>query len=148
LLAADGLARAIRALDGSGIRAAGRQLLIDGVWVVAAALPVLLLATGFLIAYRDIPPGAVVPEGELVLNLRRLAAATYLFSFTLWEIVALAPVLVALLIAGVAALRRITSGDLMWPMFFALVVLVSLLNLKEGVASLRNASLPIAGSPS
>ena len=142
LLAADGLARAIRALDGSGIRAAGRQLLIDGVWAVAAALPVLLLATGFLIAYRDIPPGAVVPEGELVLNLRRLAAATYLFSFTLWEIVALAPVLVALLIAGVAALRRITSGDLMWPVFFALVVLVSLLNLKEGVASLSERLAP------
>ena len=142
LLAADGLARAIRVLDHSGIRASGRQLLVDGVWAVAAALPVLVLAAGFLAAYREIPPGAVVPEGELVLNLRRLAAATYLFSFTWWEIVALAPVLVALTIAGVAALRRITSGDLMWPVFFVIVVLVSLLNLKEGVASLSERLAP------
>jgi hypothetical protein len=36
LLAADGIARAIRALDRSGIRAAGRQLLMDGVWAAAA----------------------------------------------------------------------------------------------------------------
>ncbi len=142
LLAADGLARAIRALEGSGIRAAVRQLLVDGVWALAAALPVLLLAAGFLVAYRDVPTGAVVPEGELVLNMRRLAAATYLFSFTLWEIVALAPVLIAVAVAGVAALRRITSGDLMWPVFFVIVILVSLLNFKQGVSSLSERLAP------
>ena len=103
---------------------------------------VLLLAAGFLVAYRDIPPGAAVPEGDLALNMRRLAAATYLFSFTWWEIVALAPVLVALMIAGVAALRRITSGDLMWPVFLVIVIVVSLLNFKEGVASLSERLAP------
>src|SRR5882672_1168599 len=43
LLAADGVARAIRTLERSGARVATRQLLIDGAWAAAAALPVLLL---------------------------------------------------------------------------------------------------------
>ena len=56
--------------------------------------------------------------------------------------VALAPLLAALVIAGVAALRRIRSGDLMWPVFFVLVVLLSLLNLKTGSALLSERLAP------
>jgi hypothetical protein len=67
-----------------------------------------------------------------------------LFSFTRWEVVALAPLLGALGIAGVAALRRIKSGDLMWPAFFGLVVLLSLLNLKTGSALLSERLAPFS----
>jgi hypothetical protein len=50
--------------------------------------------------------------------------------------------LAALAVAGVAALRRIRSGDLMWPIFFGLVVLLSLLNLKTGTALLSERLAP------
>src|ERR1700712_202178 len=43
LLAADGVARAIRTLDHAGPRAAIRRLVVDGAWAAAVALPVLLL---------------------------------------------------------------------------------------------------------
>jgi hypothetical protein len=142
LLAADGVARAIRTLDRSGFRAAGKQLMIDGAWSAAAALPVLLLMASFLLAYQNIPGEPAGIEGGLAQILRRIVAATYLFSFTWWEVVALAPLLAALVIAGVAALRRIRSGDLMWPVFFGLVVLLSLLNLKTGSALLSERLAP------
>ena len=142
LLAADGVARAIRTLDRSGFRAAGKQLMIDGAWAAAAALPVLLLIASFLLAYQNIPGEPAGIEGGLAQILRRIVAATYLFTFTWWEVVALAPLLAALVIAGVAALRRIRSGDLMWPVFFVLVVLLSLLNLKTGSALLSERLAP------
>jgi hypothetical protein len=142
LLAADGLARALRTLDRAGIRAAVRQLMTDGVWAAAAALPVLLITASFLLAYRHIPGEAAGTEGGLTQILRRIMAATYLFSFTWWEVVALAPLLAALVIAGVAALRRIKTGDLMWPIFFGLVVMLSLLNLKTGSALLSERLAP------
>jgi hypothetical protein len=69
-------------------------------------------------------------------------AATYLFSFTWWEIIAMAPLLAALLVAGVAALRRIKTGDLTWPTFFGLVVMLSVLNLKIGTALLSERLAP------
>ncbi len=142
LLAADGLARALRTLDRSGIRVAVRQLIIDGVWAVGAALPVLLITVSFLMAYQNIAGEAAGNEGGLPQILRRIVAATYLFSFTWWEVVALAPLLAALVIAAVAALRRIRSGDLMWPVFLGLVVVLSLLNLKTGAASLSERLAP------
>ena len=145
LLAADGVARAIRTLDRSGFRAAGKQLMIDGAWSAAAALPVLLLIASFLLAYQNIPGEPAGIEGGLAQILRRIVAATYLFTFTWWEVVALAPLLAALVIAGVAALRRIRSGDLMWPVFFILVVLLSLLNLKTGSALLSERLAPYSG---
>lgn len=144
LLAADGLARAIRTLDRCGIRVAARQLIIDGAWAVAAALPTLLMIVSFLIAYRNIPGEAAASDGGLTQILRRIMAATYLFSFTWWEVVALAPLLAALAIAGLAALRRIRSGDLMWPVFLGFVVLLSLLNLKTGSASLSERLAPFS----
>jgi hypothetical protein len=52
--------------------------------------------------------------------------------------------LAALLVAGLAALRRIGSGDLTWPIFFGLVVLLSLLNLKTGTASLSERLAPFS----
>jgi hypothetical protein len=145
LLAADGIARAIRTLDRSGFRAAGRQLMIDGAWAAAAALPVLLLIASFLLAYQNIPGEAPGTDGGIIQIVRRIVAATYLFTFTWWEVVALAPLLAALAIAAVAALRRIRSGDLMWPVFFVLVVLLSLLNLKTGAASLSERLAPFSG---
>src|SRR3954447_22737145 len=78
LLAADGLARAIRTLDRSGFRAAGKQLMIDAAWAAAAALPVLLLIASFLLAYRNIPGEPAGIEGGLAQILRRIVAATYL----------------------------------------------------------------------
>ena len=144
LLAADGLARAIRTLDRCGIRVAARQLIIDGAWAVAAALPTLLMIVSFLIAYRNIPGEAAASDGGLTQILRRIMAATYLFSFTWWEVVALAPLLAALAIAGLAASRRIRSGDLMWPVFLGFVVLLSLLNLKTGSASLSERLAPFS----
>ena len=116
--------------------------MIDGAWAAAAALPVLLLIASFLLAYQNIPGEPAGIEGGLAQILRRIVAATYLFTFTWWEVVALAPLLAALVIAGVAALRRIRSGDLMWPVFFGLVVLLSLLNLKTGSALLSERLAP------
>jgi hypothetical protein len=142
LLAADVAAGAIRTLDRSGIRAAVKQFIAGGIWAAAAALPVLLITASFLMAYQHIPGEAAGSEGGLAQVLRRIAAATYLFTFTWWEVVALAPLLAALMVAGVAALRRIGSGDLMWPIFFALVVLLSLFNLKTGSASLSERLAP------
>jgi hypothetical protein len=144
LLAADGIARAIRTPDRSGIGVAARQLIVDGVWAVAAALPVLLITASFLMAYQNIPSEAAGSEGGLTQIVRRIAAATYLFSFTWWEVVALAPLLAALAVASVAALRRIRSGDLTWPIFLGLVVLLSLLNLKTGSASLSERLAPFS----
>ena len=145
LLAADGIARAIRELDRRGLRAAGKRLMIDGAWAAAAALPVLLLIAGFLMAYQNIPGEAPGTEGGVAQIVRRIFAATYLFTFTWWEVVALAPLLAALAIAAVAALRRIRSGDLTWPVFFVLVVLLSLLNLKTGSALLSERLAPFSG---
>jgi hypothetical protein len=142
LLAADGLAGAIRTLDRSGIRAAARQLIVDGAWAAGAALPVLLITFSFLTAYQHIPGEAAGSEGGLMQVVRRIVAATYLFSFTWWEVVVLAPLLAALAIAGGAALRRISSGDLTWPVFLGLVILLSLLNLKTGSASLSERLAP------
>jgi hypothetical protein len=145
LLAADGIARAIRTLDRSGFRAAGRQLMIDGAWSAAAALPVLLLIASFLLAYQNIPGEPPGTAGAVAQIVRRVVGATYLFTFTWWEVVALAPLLAALVIAGVAALQRIKSGDLMWPVFFGLVVLLSLFNLKTGSALLSERLAPYSG---
>jgi hypothetical protein len=145
LLAADGIARAIQTLDRSGLRAAGKRLMIDGAWAAAAALPILLLIASFLIAYKNIPGEVPGTEGSVTQILRRIFAATYLFTFTWWEVVALAPLLTALGIAAVAALRRIRSGDLLWPAFFVLVVLLSLFNLKTGSALLSERLAPYSG---
>ena len=145
LLAADGVARSIRELERSGLRAAGRRLTIDGAWAAAAALPVLLLIASFMMAYQNIPGEPLSNDGGITQIFRRIFAATYLFSFTWWELVALAPLLGALAVAAIAALRRITSGDLMWPVFFVLVLLVSLLNLKIGPAPLSERLAPFSG---
>jgi hypothetical protein len=142
LLAADGVARTIQTLDCSGSRAAARQLIVDGAWAAAAAVPVLLITASFLMAYQHIPGEAVGTDGGVTQILRRIAAATHLFSFTWWEVVALAPLLAVLAIAGVAALRRIRSGDLTWPVFLGLVVLLSLFNLKTGTALLSERLAP------
>jgi hypothetical protein len=144
LLAADGAARALRTLDRTGARAALRQLTVDGAWAAAATLPVLLMIVSFLIAYRNIPGEAASTEGGLTQILRRIMAATYLFSFTWWEVVALAPLLAAFAIAGLMALRRIKSGDLTWPIFFCFVVVLSLFNLKTGSALLSERLAPFS----
>ena len=145
LLAADGVARAIRELDRSGPGVAGKRLMIDGIWAAAAALPVLLLIASFLMAYQNIPGEAPGNDGGVTQIFRRIFAATYLFTFTWWELVALAPLLGALAIAAIAALRRIRSSDLTWPVFFVLVLLLSLLNLKTGSASLSERLAPFSG---
>jgi hypothetical protein len=103
---------------------------------------VLLITASFLMAYQNIPGEAAGTDGGLTQILRRIMAATYLFSFTVWEIVAMAPLLAALLVAGLAALRRIKNGDLTWPIFFGLVVILSLLNLKTGTALLSERLAP------
>jgi hypothetical protein len=142
LLAADVSANALRTLDRSGSRVAIRRFISGGAWAAAAALPVLLITSNFLLAYQHIPGEAAGTEGGLTQIVRRIVAVTYLFSFTLWEVVALVPLLGALVIASVAALRRIRSGDLTWPIFLAFVVLLSLLNLKTGSASLSERLAP------
>ncbi|MEA2891033.1 MAG: hypothetical protein QOI05_1826 [Bradyrhizobium sp.] len=142
LLAADGLARAIQTLERFGMRAALRRFFIDGAWAAAAALPVLLITASFLMAYQNIPGEAAGTDGGVTQILRRIMAATHLFSFTWWEIVAMAPLLAALAVAGLAALRRIKTGDPTWPIFFALVVMLSLFNLKTGAASLSERLAP------
>ncbi|WP_456633936.1 hypothetical protein [Bradyrhizobium sp. USDA 10063] len=141
LLAADDIARALRTLERAGPRAAGRRLLIDGIWAIAAAMPVLVLIAKFLLAYQNIP-GEVPGEGGIAQILRRIVAATHLFTFTSWEVVALGPLLAAVLVAGVIALRHLRSGNLTWPVFFVLVVLLSLLNLKTGSALLSERLAP------
>ena len=152
LLAAEGLATAIGALQRSGPRVAARTFAIDGAWAFAAALPTLLLIGSFLIAYRGL--SGDVP-GRLQL-IPRLVGASYLFSFTWWEVVAMAPLLGAVAIAGIATLRRFRSLDLLWPAFLILVLALSALNLGTGAASLSERLAPftwiavvlmIAGAP-
>jgi len=142
LLAADGVARAIDAFQRAGLRAAARRLTIDGIWSAAAALPVLLLIASFLLAYQNIPGEPAGIDGGMLQILRRIVAATHLFTFSRWEVLALAPLLAAMLIAGVTALRQLRSADLLWPAFFVLVVLLSLLNLKTGSALLSERLAP------
>ena len=112
LLAADGIARTIEAFQRGGLRAAARRLTIDGTWSAAAALPVLLLIASFLLAYQNIPGEPAGLDGGLLQILRRIVAATHLFTFTRWEVLALAPLLAAVAIAGVTALRQFRSADL------------------------------------
>jgi hypothetical protein len=138
LLAAEGLTRAAAALQRSGPRIAARTFVIDGAWAFAAALPTLLLVGSFLIAYHDIP-GEVPGRLQLI---PRLVGASYLFSFTWWEVVALAPLLGAVVIAGIATLRRFRSLDLLWPVFLILVLALSALNLGTGTASLSERLAP------
>jgi hypothetical protein len=152
LLAAEGLATAIGALRRSGSRVAARTFAIDGACALAAALPTLLLVGSFLIAYHDL-------SGEIPSRLQlipRLVGASYLFSFTWWEVVALAPLLGAVAVAGIATLRRFRSLDLPWPIFLILVLALSALNLGTGAASLSERLAPfswiavvlmIAGAP-
>ncbi|MGA8494787.1 MAG: hypothetical protein WB764_04855 [Xanthobacteraceae bacterium] len=152
LLAAEGLATTMGALRRSGSRVAARTFVIDGAWSLAAALPTLLLVGSFLIAYRDL-------SGEIPSRLQlipRLVGASYLFSFTWWEVVALAPLLGAVAVAGIATLRRFRSLDLLWPIFLILVLALSALNLGTGAASLSERLAPftwiavvlmIAGAP-
>jgi hypothetical protein len=138
LLAAEGLASAAAALQRSGPRIAARTFAIDGAWALAAALPTLLLVGSFLITYHDIP-GEVPSRLQLI---PRLVGASYLFSFTWWEVVALAPLLGAVAVAGIATLRRFRSLDLLWPVFLILVLALSALNLGTGTASLSERLAP------
>jgi hypothetical protein len=138
LLAAEGLATAIGALRRSGSRVAARALVIEGAWAFAAALPTLLLVGSFLIAYRDLS-GEVPSRLQLI---PRLVGASYLFSFTWWDVVAMAPLLGAVAIAGIATLRRFRSLDLLWPIFLVLVLALSALNLGTGAASLSERLAP------
>jgi hypothetical protein len=68
--------------------------------------------------------------------------ASDLFSFTWWEVVALAPLLGAVVIAGIATLRRFRSLDLLWPVFLILILALSALNLGTGMASLSERLAP------
>ncbi|MBR0697560.1 hypothetical protein [Bradyrhizobium lablabi] len=145
LLAANGVARATDTLERAGPKAASRRLLTDGAWSAAAALPILLLISSFLLTYQNIPGETASAEGGMTQIIRRIMAATYLFTFTWWEVVALAPLIGALAVAGLAALRRPRSGDLLWPVFFVLIVLLSLLNLKTGSALLSERLAPYSG---
>ena len=144
LLAADGIARAIRTLDRSGL--ARRRQAVDGRWRLGrrgahcrSLLMIVSLPDSPIAISRAMPPDI---DGGMTQIVRRIVAATYLFTFTWWEVVALAPLLAALWIAGVVALRRIKSGDLMWPVFFVLVVILSLFNLKTGSALLSERLAP------
>jgi hypothetical protein len=140
-LAAEGVSRAIATSERAGVRTALRQLLTDGIWAAGAALPVLAITASFLLAYQSIPADV---DGGLIQTVRRLVAATYLFTFTWWEVVALAPLLAAFAVAGALALRRVRSGDLTWPVFLVLVIALSLLNLKTGSASLSERLAPLS----
>src|ERR1700710_2224075 len=71
LLAADGIARALRTLDRAGIAVTLRRLIADGVWAAGAALPVLVITVSFLMAYQNIPGEAAGSEGGLTQILRR-----------------------------------------------------------------------------
>jgi hypothetical protein len=138
-LAADGAARALDAYDRSGTRGAARGLALDGAWALAAALPALVLIVSFTLAYRDIPGD--VP-GRLHI-IPKLAGASYLYSFTWWEVVALVPLLGAVVFAAIGAVRRITSGDRVWPIFLVLVLILAFLNLGTGAASMSERLPPL-----
>lgn len=145
LLAADGITRALATFERQGAKAATRRLLLDGAWAAAAALPILLLIASFLLAYQNIPGETASVEGGITQIIRRIVAATYLYTFTWWEVVALAPLLGAIVVAGSFALRRWRAGDLLWPAFFVLVAGLSLLNLKTGSALLSERLAPYSG---
>jgi hypothetical protein len=137
-LAAEGLVSAGRMLQRSDARAAARTLAIDGAWALAAALPTLALVASFMVAYRDIP-GDVPSRWHLI---PQLLGASYLFSFTWWEVVALAPLLGALAIGAIVTLRKFRLLDPLWPAFAILVVALAVMNLGTGNASLSERLAP------
>jgi len=136
LLAAGGLARALAATDGTPKRSVVKGLMADGLWYGAAALPALALIVAFLIAYPSATTDAANLRYSILSVIRRLVSLDYLFSYTWWEVAALAPLIAATIYGALAALKRWRSGDLVWPIFVLLVVLVSLLDLRtaQGVA--------------
>lgn len=137
LLAADGLERAVRNIRRIDPGATLRGLLRDAAWATSAALPALVLAASVLPADHAAAPALVARDGGVALTARRIADLACLFSFTWWEVVALAPVLAALAGAGVAAMRRFRADDLRWPIFLVLVLVASALDLRTGTAPER-----------
>ncbi|QCI68141.1 hypothetical protein [Phreatobacter stygius] len=130
LMAAGGLARALASAGAETMRLTVRRLIGDGVWSVAAAVPALALIVAFLIAYPAATTDAANLRYSIFQVVRRLVGLTYLFSYTWWEVVALAPLIAAMAYAAVVALKRWRSGDLVWPIFILLVLLVSALDLR------------------
>jgi hypothetical protein len=133
LMAASGLARALAAIierdaDGRGAGAIALRLTKDALWSIAAALPALGLVVGFVIAYPTETVDAGMLRYSILSVIRRLAELDYLFAFTRWEIAALAPAIAAMAVAAMMALRRWRAGDLVWPCFVVLVLLVSALD--------------------
>ncbi|MCZ0734868.1 hypothetical protein [Phreatobacter sp. AB_2022a] len=142
LLAAGGLARALKAVGTEPRGRTALRLVGDGAWSAGAALPALGLIVAFLIAY----PAATTSPASLKYSIfqvvQRLVGMTYLFSYTWWELVALAPVIAAMVLAALLALRagvrNWREGDLVWPVFVVLVLAVSALDLRT------NQGVPLA----
>jgi hypothetical protein len=138
LLAADGIVRAVRSLHRSGYSGAARELLVSGIWAVAAAAPALALIVSFLLFYPSLP-GEVPSQLH---NISRIFGASYLYSFTFWEVVALAPMLAAVAVGALIAVRRWRSIDPIWRAFLAITLLVCMLNLGTGTASMSERLAP------
>ena len=130
LLAAGGLSRAVAALAGGDRRAVAWQLAKDGAWSAAIAAPALALIAAFLIAYPSATTDAANLRYSIRSVVRRLVTFEYFFAFTWWEVLALAPVIAAMIVLVLAALKRWRSGDLVWPIFVVLICIVSALDLK------------------
>lgn len=138
LLAADGIVRSVRALSRSGSFDAARELIVSGIWAVAAAAPALVLIVSFLLFYPSLP-GEVPSQLH---NISRIFGASYFYSFTFWEAVVLAPMLAAVAIGALAAVRRWRSIEPLWLAFLAVTVLVCVLNLGTGTASMSERLAP------
>ncbi len=130
LMATGGLARALSRPASEPAGTTARRLVGDGVWSVAAALPALALIVAFLIAYPSATTDAANLRYSIFSVVRRLITLHYLFSYTWWEVVALAPLIAAMAYAAIVALKRWRGGDLVWPLFTVLVLLVSALDLR------------------
>lgn len=128
LMGASGLARAIAGIGSIDRKQIARRFAFDAIWSLAAALPALVLVGAFLTAYSS--THAVNAGYDILPDVRRFVTAGYLFSFTWWEVVALAPLIIAMAVGVIAALWRARWTDLTWPLFIILIVLVSLLDLK------------------
>ena len=142
LLAAGGLARALKALGNEPRGRTLGRLVGDGAWSVGAALPALGLIVAFLIAYPTATTSPASLKYSIFQVVQRLVGMTYLFSYTWWELVALAPVIAAMVLAALLALRagvrNWREGDLVWPVFVVLVLAVSALDLRT------NQGVPLA----
>jgi hypothetical protein len=129
-MAASGIARVVGAFGREPFGALVRRLVGDGTWSLAIAAPALIFLVSFVLAYPTATAETAMLQRSVASVLKRLFGLAYLYSFSVMEVVVLLPIGAAVVayvfVAIRAALAERRVGDLVWPIFVLLLVLVSL----------------------